>query len=123
MVRRKLELSGPLSTALGVVALVLAAATVTYMLTGKAPWHGDTRTLVFVLAGMLATYGVNHLWRRREALERALEGEAALEADPGPAGETGNDAQGRRADDGAPQRPAPRAAGEGPSDRHRARGE
>jgi 4-hydroxybenzoate polyprenyltransferase len=35
------------------------------MLTDEAPWNGDTRTLVFVAAGMLATYGINHLWQRR----------------------------------------------------------
>jgi len=65
VLRRKLNLSGALSTALGVLALVLAAATVAYMLTGKAPWYGTTRTLVLVAGGMLATYGVNHLWQRR----------------------------------------------------------
>ncbi len=61
VLRRKLALSGAVSVALGVVALLLAAATVAYMLTGEAPWHGDRRTIAFVVAGMLATYGVNHL--------------------------------------------------------------
>ncbi len=65
MLRRKLGLDGPLSTALGVLALLLAAATVAYVVTGKAPWHGTAKTLAFAVAGMLATYGVNHLWRKR----------------------------------------------------------
>ena len=65
--RRKLGLTGPLSVALGVVALALAGATVAYMLTDEAPWHGDTRTLALVVAGVLATYGVNHLRRERAA--------------------------------------------------------
>ncbi|MBA3748912.1 MAG: hypothetical protein H0W96_15680 [Solirubrobacterales bacterium] len=68
LLRRKLALGERASVALGLVALLLAAATVTYMLTGGSPWHGQTRTLVLVAAGMLATYGVNHL--RREARER-----------------------------------------------------
>jgi hypothetical protein len=65
ILRRKLDLSARVSTALGVLALVLAAATVVYMLTGKSPWDGALRTLVLVVAGMLATYGVNHLWQKR----------------------------------------------------------
>lgn len=67
VVRRKLDLGGRASVALGVVALVLAGATVAYMLTGKAPWEGDARTIAFVVAGVLATYGVNHLFMRRAA--------------------------------------------------------
>ncbi|MBA3746908.1 MAG: hypothetical protein H0W96_05365 [Solirubrobacterales bacterium] len=62
VVRRKLELGPALSVALGVVALLLAAATVAYMLTGAAAWKGDTRTVAFVVAGMFTTYAVNHLW-------------------------------------------------------------
>ena len=65
ILRRKLDLGGTASTALGVLALLLAAATVVYMLTGKSPWGGALRTLVFVVAGMLATFGVNHLWQKR----------------------------------------------------------
>jgi len=65
LLRRKLALGERASGALGVVALLLAAATVTYMLTGASPWQDDTRTLVLVATGMLATYGVNHLRRER----------------------------------------------------------
>jgi hypothetical protein len=67
VVRRKLGLTGGASVALGFVALLLAAATVVYMLTGQAPWKGGARTIAFVVAGVLATYGVNHLWLRRTA--------------------------------------------------------
>jgi len=69
VVRRKLALSGSASLALGLVALLLAAATVVYMLTGESPWKGDARTIAFVVAGMLATYGVNHLRRRSATAE------------------------------------------------------
>jgi hypothetical protein len=72
LLRRKLALGARASTALGLVALLLAAATVVYMLTGESPWHGDTRTLAFVVAGMLATYGVNHLRRERDRREQGL---------------------------------------------------
>ena len=66
LLRRKLRLGETASVALGILALVLAAATVVYMLTGKAPWHGDMRTIALVVTGMLATYAMNHLWRERE---------------------------------------------------------
>jgi len=52
---------------LGLVALLLAGATVGYMVTGHAPWQDDTRTFAFVAAGVLATYGVNHVRRLRAA--------------------------------------------------------
>jgi hypothetical protein len=65
LLRRRLALTGAVSAALGVVALGLAAACVAYVLTGEAPWHGDRRTLAYVVAGALATYGVNHLRRER----------------------------------------------------------
>ena len=65
--RRKLTLSGASSLALGIVALALAGATVVYILTGKSPWEREARTIACVVAGMLATYGVNHLRRRRAA--------------------------------------------------------
>jgi hypothetical protein len=65
LLRRRLALGRRASTALGLLALLLAAATVTYMLTGSSPWHGEIRTLALVVAGMLATYGVNHLASRR----------------------------------------------------------
>ena len=67
LLRRKLALRGAASAALGVVALVLAAATVVYMVTGAAPWKGDARTIAFVVAGVLATFGVNHLRMQRAA--------------------------------------------------------
>ena len=66
--RRKLALRGGAAIALGVLALALAAATVVYMLTGDAPLEDAESTIALVVAGMLATYGVNHL--RREAAER-----------------------------------------------------
>jgi hypothetical protein len=68
LLRRKLALRGAASVALGVLALVLAAATVGYMLTGSSAFEGAQRTVVFVGAGMLATFSVNHL-RRRAAAE------------------------------------------------------
>ena len=61
LVRRKLRLTGAASVALGVLALALAAVTVFYMLTGTSPVEGSARTVVLVVAGMLATFGVNHL--------------------------------------------------------------
>ena len=67
VVRRRLGLQGGASLALGIVALVLAAGTVVYMLTGDPPWEAELRTLAFVGAGVLATYGVNHLRRERAA--------------------------------------------------------
>jgi hypothetical protein len=67
VVRRELGLQGGASLALGIVALVLAAGTVVYMVTGDPPWEAELRTLAFVGAGVLATYGVNHLRRERTA--------------------------------------------------------
>ncbi len=65
LLRRKLTLSGAASFALGLLALVLAGLTVAYMTTGDSPLEGGARTVVLVVAGMLATFGVNHLRRRR----------------------------------------------------------
>ena len=65
LLRRRLALSGAASVALGVLALALAALTVVYMLTGESPLEGAARTVALVVAGMLATFGVNHLRRRR----------------------------------------------------------
>ncbi len=48
-------------------ALALAAVTVGYMLTGSSAFAGAERTVVLVVAGMLATFGVNHLRRRAAA--------------------------------------------------------
>jgi hypothetical protein len=61
LVRRKLSLDGAASVALGVLALALAALTVVSMLTGTASLEGGGRTVALVVAGMLATFGVNHL--------------------------------------------------------------
>ncbi len=61
LVRRKLALGGAASLALGVLALALAALTVASMLSGDAVLEGDARTVALVVAGMLATFGVNHL--------------------------------------------------------------
>lgn len=63
LLRRKLRLGDAASLALGVLALALAAATIAYMLTGRSPVAGDARTVVLVAAGMIATFGVNHLRR------------------------------------------------------------
>jgi hypothetical protein len=66
VVRRKLALQGAASVALGVIALLLAGATVVYIITGASPWEREARTIACVVAGVLATYGVNHLRLRRE---------------------------------------------------------
>jgi len=67
VVRKKAALTDAASIALGFAALALAAGTVVYMITGSAPWKGDTRTIAFVVASLLATFGVNHLRRERAA--------------------------------------------------------
>jgi hypothetical protein len=67
LLRRKLALRGAASIALGVLALALAAVTVAYMLTGESALAGAERTVALVVAGMLATFGVNHLRRRAAA--------------------------------------------------------
>lgn len=64
VVRRRLRLRGAASLALGVLALALAGLMVASMLTGETPLEGEARTLALVVAGMLATFGVNHLRRR-----------------------------------------------------------
>jgi len=61
LVRRKLHLDGVASVALGVLALAIAVLTVVSMLTEEAPLEGSARTAALVVAGMLATFGVNHL--------------------------------------------------------------
>jgi hypothetical protein len=65
LLRRRLALEGAASLGLGLLALALAAATVVYMLTGESPLEGGAQTVALVVAGMLATFGVNHLRRRR----------------------------------------------------------
>lgn len=64
LVRRKRALSGAASVGLGVLALAIAALTVVSMLTDDPPLEGGGRTVAFVVAGMLATFGVNHLRTR-----------------------------------------------------------
>lgn len=61
LIRRRITLDGASSAALGVLALALAILTAVSMLTGRAPLQGGGRTVALVLAGMLATFGVNHL--------------------------------------------------------------
>ena len=67
LLRKKLALSDAASLALGVLALVLAGLMIAYMLTGDSPLEGATQTIALVVAGMLATFGVNHLRRRANA--------------------------------------------------------
>ena len=67
LLRRKLALRGAASVALGVLALGLAGVTIAYMLTGESVLEGAERTVALVVAGMLATFGVNHLRRRAAA--------------------------------------------------------
>ena len=69
LLRRKLALTGAAALALGGLALVLATVTIAYMLTGDSALAGGERTVALIVAGMLATYGVNHLWRRRATAE------------------------------------------------------
>lgn len=64
VVRRRLVLRDAASVVLGGLALALAAVTVAYMLTGSSVLAGTERTIALIAAGMLATYGVNHLRRR-----------------------------------------------------------
>jgi hypothetical protein len=65
LLRRRLVLTGAASVGLGLLALALAAATVAYMLSGRSPLEGGAQTVALVVAGMLATFGVNHLRLRR----------------------------------------------------------
>jgi len=61
LVRRKVVLHGAASVALGVLALAIAVLTVVSMVTEDPPLDGHGRTVALVVAGMLATFGVNHL--------------------------------------------------------------
>ena len=61
MVRRKLVLTGPASLALGLLALALGGLTAAYMLTGRSPLTGSEQTAALLAAGMLVTFGVNHM--------------------------------------------------------------
>ncbi len=71
--RRKLALTGAASIALGLVALALGGLTAAYMVTGRSPLKGAEQSAVLVAAGVLVTFGVNHLTARAsrpEAPER-----------------------------------------------------
>ena len=61
LLRRKLALTGAVSIALGVLALVLGGLTAGYMLTGSSPLKGAEQSAVLVAGGILVTFGVNHL--------------------------------------------------------------
>jgi hypothetical protein len=67
LLRRKLALTGAASVALGALALALAAVTVVYMVIGESALEDAESTVALVVAGMLATFGVNHLRRRAAA--------------------------------------------------------
>lgn len=64
LVRRKLALTGAASTALGLLALVLGGLTTAYMVTGRSPLKGAEQSAVLVAAGVLVTFGLNHLTAR-----------------------------------------------------------
>jgi hypothetical protein len=64
LLRRRLALSAPTSIALGAVAVALAAAMIAYMLIGEPPLENIGRSAALVVAGMLATYGANHVVSR-----------------------------------------------------------
>lgn len=66
VVRRKLVLTGPASLALGLLALALGGLTAAYMLTGHSPLTGSKQTAALVAAGILVTFGVNHLVLRSD---------------------------------------------------------
>ena len=67
LLRRMLVLRGAAEFALGAVAIALAALTVGYMVTGESALKGAERTVAFVVAGTLASFGVNHLRSRSAA--------------------------------------------------------
>ena len=64
LVRHKLALTGAASIALGVLALALGGLTAAYMVTGRSPLKGVEESAVLVAAGILVTFGVNHLRTR-----------------------------------------------------------
>ena len=66
VVRRKLVLTGPVSLALGLLALALGALTAAYMLTGHSALTGYEQAAALVAAGVLVTFGVNHLYLRSD---------------------------------------------------------
>lgn len=64
LVRRKLALTGAASVALGSLALALGGLTAVYMVTGRSPLKGAGQSAILVAAGVLVTFGVNHLTAR-----------------------------------------------------------
>ena len=64
LVRRKLALTNAASVALGVLALALGGLTAAYMVTGRSPLKGAEQYAALVAAGVLVTFGVNHLTAR-----------------------------------------------------------
>ena len=62
--RRKLALTGATSIALGLLALALGGLTAAYMVTGHSPLEGVEESAGLVAAGVLVTFGVNHLTAR-----------------------------------------------------------
>lgn len=73
LVRRKLALNVAASITLGLLALALGGMTTAYMVTGRSPLKGTEQSAVLVAAGVLVTFGVNHLTTRSarsEAPER-----------------------------------------------------
>jgi hypothetical protein len=61
LVRRRLALTGAASVALGLLALALGGLTAAYMVTGRSPLKGLEESVALVAAGVLVTFGVNHL--------------------------------------------------------------
>jgi hypothetical protein len=64
LVRRKLTLTSAASFVLGFVALALGGLTAAYMVTGRSPLKGAEQSAALVAAGVLVTFGVNHLAAR-----------------------------------------------------------
>ncbi len=71
LVRRKLALSAAASVALGSLALALGGLTAAYMVTGRSPLKGAEKSAILVAAGVLVTFGVNHLTSRSAPSEAA----------------------------------------------------
>ncbi len=66
VVRRKLVLTDTTSFALGLLALALGGLTAAYILTGHSPLTGSEQAAALVAAGVLVTFGVNHLYLRSD---------------------------------------------------------
>lgn len=61
LVRRKIALTGAVSISLGLLALALGGLTAAYMLTGRSPLEGLEQSAALVAAGVLVTFGINHV--------------------------------------------------------------